>query len=246
MTDLSAFEPAALYDRYTVEIEFTEPLCGGVPKDPKLIEAWVKARTGHDDDLTKKQVDAVTQDLVDEVAEASWIGFLRDTALGLYIESRQVKAMLRECGSVLRFFEQKRGSKQVMQHGVEVKAVDADGAILGTGSKIPLGCDKPAGCEERPIHVDTPQGKRNALKRVDYVSPGTRLRFQVWILKTSPQEKRHLGEADLVKILTLGQHNGLGADRSQQRGKFRVVAFSRVAAESAVADDAFDLLTASA
>ena len=45
---------------------------------------------------------------------------------------------------------------------------------------------------------------------------------------TAPGEKRHIGEAELKDIFAFAQENGLGADRSQGRGKFVVTAFNVV------------------
>lgn len=207
-----------LYDTFSVTIKMRDKLHGGVPKNPDVLEDHIKRKTGYDDEQTKQQVTDAQEDL-QEIVEESWNGFLCDEEKGLYIRALQVKAMLRECGSVLLFFKKKRGSKQIVQHGFEVKAPDG-------GDKLFLGRDKPDGHTEGPIHVMTPQGPRTALKRVDYVE-GVTIKFEVWILKTSPQESRHLGEKDLLEMLKLAQENGLGADRSQGSGKLDVVEFAK-------------------
>jgi len=75
--------------------------------------------------------------------------------------------------------------------------------------------------------VVTPQGPRTAIKRVDYVQHVS-FSFEVWVLTTAAQEKRHVGEEELKRMLALGQENGLGADRSQGQGKFEVTAFEKV------------------
>lgn len=230
MQPLPRFESSKLYDKYDVTIKIRERICGGVPRNKSLIEAWVKAGTGHDDATTKAQVEEITSEMVDEVAESSWIGFIRDAKLGLVVETRCVKAMLRECFTVLRVFSQKRGSKDIYQHALEVKpvTVNEDGTFTVTpGTRLPLGREKPDGTDEKPIHVMTPQGPRTALKRVDYVT-GAVISFRLWVLETEPAEKRRITEDDVVRVLTLAQEDGLGADRSQQQGKFDVVHFKRV------------------
>ena len=137
---------------------------------------------------------------------------------GLYIETRQVKAMLKQSASLLRITTQKIGSKQILAEGMEVKGLPP------TPERLYLGCEQPDGHNEGPIHVKTAQGPRTSIKRVDYVERAE-LRFEIWVLKTAAQEKRHIGKADLERILTHAQENGLGADRSQTRGKFDVVKF---------------------
>lgn len=207
-----------LYDRYAVTIAFREWLCGGTPRNQELIEAWVKARTGHDDALTKQQTAEALAALTDQVAEKSWIGFPADDR-GLFVWSRQVKALFREAATMLRITTQKMGSKQIFQHGFEIKEP-------GTGGdRLHLDRKEADGTDESPIHVVTAQGPRTALRRMDYVTKA-KLSFEIWVLRTEAAEKRHVGKEEIVKMLAFCQENGLGASRSQGYGKFDVVEFS--------------------
>ena len=214
-------DSSQLYDIYTLEIAMRDKLCGGVPKNPDVLDDWVKTKTGHDDEQTAQLTEEARAALLDTVTEKSWNGFLADPDNGLFIEARQLKAMFKECASLLRITVQKSGSKQILQHGFEVKALDG-------GARIYLGRQKADGYVEGPIHVSTAQGPRTALKRVDYVE-GVTLTFAVWVLRTAPGEKRHLGARDIETMLALAQENGFGADRSQGRGKFDVVRFEKAA-----------------
>ena len=226
-TDLkSLFDSSTLYDQYAVTITIRERMDGGVPKDPEMIRGWVASRTGHEDDTTEAQIKAHLPDIeaaTEAVAQSSWCGFKKDTR-GYYVEARQVKAMLRESSTLLGITKKKRGSKQIVQHGFEVRG-------HGGGSKVYLKhptddmADPDIQNEERAIHVVTAQGPRSALKRTDYVEAGTRLTFQIWVLGTAPQETRHIGHDTLVQMLKHAQENGLGANRSQGSGKFDVTGF---------------------
>lgn len=217
---INQFDAKSLYDVYHVGIKMRGRLYGGTPRNKGLIEAWVKARTGCDDKITKEQVEAALDLVVDETAEKSWVGFHGDDK-GLFIAANNAKAMLKQSASMLGILKKKRGSKQIVSEGMEVKAVD------GT-DRIYFDKTAPDGVDERPIHVQTAQGPRAALKRSDYVE-GVEIMFSIWVLKTAPAETRHIGEQDLVQILTFSQENGLGADRSQGAGKFDVVMFEKAA-----------------
>lgn len=221
----SIIDSSELYDRYRIGITIRERMDGGVPKDPKLIEQWVAAKTGHKDEETQKQVESHMPDVeaaADEVAETMWCGFKRDVEREfIFIETRQVKAMLRECCVVLGITKKKRGSRQVIQHGFEIKGLEG-------GSKIPINV-KSEGTHEGAIHVMTPQGPRSALKRVDYVGPDSSLVFELWVLGTHHTETRHLGEKDIRRMFALAQEDGLGANRSQGSGKFDVTEFEVLA-----------------
>lgn len=209
-----------LYDIYRVKLAMRDRLYGGIPRNKDLIKAWVEASTGYADEISEKLTEEAKDKMVDNVAEKSWIGFYRDEKKGLYLEARCVKAAIKQCASVLGITKQKRGSKQILHEGAEVKAMDG-------GNRLWLGKQEADGIDERPIHVMTPQGPRTALKRGDYVE-GVVLEFEIWVLTTAAQETRHIGEEQLRDILTLAQENGIGADRSQGKGKFDVVEFTKV------------------
>jgi hypothetical protein len=216
------FDARELYDIYRVEIQFVDRVCGGMPKNPDLLKGWIAATTEHDDDTTTQQEKEARDAILAPTEEKSWNGFPGD-GRGLFIWARQIKALFKECATMLRVTTTKLGSKQIFQHGFEIKGVDA----AGPADRIYLGRSQPDAFAEGPIHVQTAQGPRTAIKRVDYVE-GATLKFEVWVLHTEHAEKRHIDEETLARMLTFGQENGLGADRSQGHGKFKVVEFSRV------------------
>lgn len=219
MSTVNRFDPRALYSIYRVTVQFREWLCGGMPRNKELIRAWVEASTGHADEKTEKLIQEDAELVVNEVAEKVWQGFPED-AHGLFVPTRQVKALLKQSASLLGITKTKRGSKQILAEGLEVKA-------LHGGERLHLGLKVPSGTYENAIHVMTAQGPRTALRRMDYVEQPA-LTFEVWVLGTAPQETRHIGEKELVAILQHAQENGLGASRSQGYGKFNVTKFEVV------------------
>jgi hypothetical protein len=218
-TTKNEWDSSNLYDIYRVKLRIRDKICGGMPKNPDLIRDWVKAGTAHDDERTTVQTAEALEALVDDTTEKSWNTFPSDDG-GVFIWSRQIKALFKECASMLRVTVEKRGSKQVFQHGFEIKGLKKD-------DRVYLGPKEPNGYDEGPIHVQTAQGPRTALKRVDYVLT-PEVAFDVWVLATHAAETRHVGEDALRSLLLFGQENGLGADRSQGRGKFDVLEFTRV------------------
>ena len=226
MTD-SRFSARRLYDTYRVTIAIREKLCGGKPKNEELLADHIRRTTGHDDELTRRQIEeaqsklpdlAGLQDIEEEKLEKASTRFLSDER-GLYLDTYQIKAMFRQCASMLGIYKKKRGSKQICAEGAEIKGVDHE-------SRVYLGKKEPDGTDESVVHAMTPKGPISGIKRVDYVS-GVALSFEVWVLKTEAAETRHIGEKDVVEILTFAQENGLGADRSRGFGKFDVVEFQK-------------------
>jgi hypothetical protein len=202
-----------LYDVYAVTIVLKGRLCGGIPKNKDLIGDWIRAKTGFDDEKTAEQIENM-EEHVEQKAEKSWNGFYQDER-GLCIECRCIKAMLKECATVLKITEKKRGSKQLFQHAMLVKPIDSDDDV------IPLGLKEPTGMMENVVHAIGPKGPQTALKRVDYVE-GVTISFRIFVLKTAAAETRHIGEEQIRQILCLAQDDGLGADRSQGKGTFIV------------------------
>jgi hypothetical protein len=222
MTD-ERFSPARLYDRYRVKIAICDRICGGMPKNPDLIKTWVESTTGHADEITEKLIQENAELVVNAVAEKCWNGFPEDPKHGLFIPCRNIKACLKQSAQLLGIYKKQRGSKQIMAEGMEVKANEFNGRT----DRVYLGKKAPDGTDESAIHVMTAQGPRTALRRMDYVTQ-PEISFEIWVLKTATQETRHIGEEQLVEILTHAQENGLGASRSQGEGKFEVVEFQKI------------------
>jgi hypothetical protein len=214
---LTEFNPRSLYDVYSVAIAFRGRICGGMPRNKELIRAWVESTTGHADAKAEELIQQDAELVLNAVQEKSWIGFPEDETGGLFVPARNVKAMLKQSASLLAITKKKRGSKQILAEGLEVKAIDG-------GDRIYLGRKKPDGTEENAIHVMTAQGPRTALRKMDHVI-GAKLSFEIWVLKTHAAETRHIGRDDVVEILRHAQENGCGASRSQGEGKFDVTGF---------------------
>jgi hypothetical protein len=109
-----------LYTKIDVKIK-TDRIVGGTPKSKSVIEAWQKA-VGATKDQTQKMVDemgdqVITDEEMQENIEKAWTGFRKDEK-GLYIEGRQIKAMLKESGNVTGITRTFSGSKNFITNGV--------------------------------------------------------------------------------------------------------------------------------
>jgi CRISPR/Cas system CSM-associated protein Csm4 (group 5 of RAMP superfamily) len=222
----SKFDSRRLYDVYRITIAVREQICGGKPQNDELLADHIRRKTGYNDELTKKQLENAKimgeeglRELTDEKLEKARTGFLSD-GKGLYIDTYQLKAMIKQSAQMLGIYKKKRGTKNMCAEGCEVKGPDHE-------SRVYLGVKVPDGTDENVVHAMTPQGPISGIKHVDYVRK-PKLTFEVWVLKTAPAETRHISEDDLVEILTFSQENGVGADRARGMGKFDVVEFGKV------------------
>lgn len=199
-----------MYLKFDVALQFRDRLYGGLPRQAKMVDQYIEAKFGEENlDLAEKIKAEV--DLVEET-ERVWTGFRTDEK-GLYICDYQVKAMLKQCGSLLGIYTQKRGTKNIVKEALFIKP-----------SRLYLDREEPDGTEDIAGHVMTMQGKRSILKRCDYALQPL-ISFQIWLLDVN----KVTGD-DLKSILELGQEVGLGSNRSFEAGKFDVTKFEAVAA----------------
>lgn len=225
-------EELNLWKRHSITLGITNRIVGGVPTDPELIKGWISANmpevVAEEQRKLAEKTLAELPKATEEKAEGMWTTFKRTDA-GVYIEGRQVKALFKECANILReklIQEERKGrkaeEKTTKSAFTALKAKLAERLFVEEhvvfiqrgGKNLP----KPDGMEERAIHVDTAQGPRTALKRVDYIMAPASVKFTVRFLDDG------VINLDLIKIiLEFGGWNGLGADRSQGNGLFQVI-----------------------
>jgi hypothetical protein len=191
-------------------------LVGGIPRHPEIVKRWQEARWGKPlptDPQTPDEAAAITvenlgnQAMSDEEKAAIWTGFAEKDGY-LVIESRQVKAMLKESANIVKPLVPDTRGKTIPLRSRVAERVFVHPHFLS------LGVAQPTGTIERPIHVMTAQGPRTALKRTDYVdNPVIECTLRVL-------DDGMITEKILRFILDHASENGLGTDRSQGAGTF--------------------------
>ena len=240
-------EDKELWKVYTVKLQVLDKLYGGLPKDPNLIEGFLKGKG-----LSPAEAEARAKVIAPEIdqsipedegqkAEGMWAGFKKDDK-GLYIETRQIKAMLKEsCGESEMWKDKRKGFMSRLagtvfpkgEGGVDLSRIylyrDGKALTRPDGFEEPI-CDvgtpisQPDGFEETVGHIKGPQGPRSILKRADYViSPVIHFDLKVG--------GKAVSEKDLKYLFEFGQEVGLGAGRSQEKGKFQMLELKLKAAE---------------
>ncbi|WWT39994.1 hypothetical protein [Microcystis phage Mae-JY09] len=241
-----AAERSRLFLTYRVRLEFAGKLMGGVPKDPKIIEGWLRSKAGIDDteEVRRGMLRTLTElgaqvsegdsfeDLVAAseklAAERSTCGFKRD-GTGLYIEARQLKAAIKESVNILfaggRWGTTKKGPKNYTAERLFVRGTDPEHP-----ERIHLGITEPDGIELVIGHVSGPQGQRSTLGYHEYAE-----RRAIEFLIDSTDAKAGAGSVEdsidpehWPLIWLHMEANGIGALRSQGHGQFATTAFERV------------------
>lgn len=195
-------ETKGLYQTYDVEIEMRDKLLGGKPKTEKLIKSWLEAR-GRVGTLGKEveEIDATEEE------KKAWSGFKKDEK-GLYIDSYQIKGMVKETRKGVALLINKKGLVGFIQSYFFVYP-----------ARIHLGKEKPDGFIEESAVVMGPRGPRSILKRHDYVE-NVLLSFEIKFFDTGI-----LTEKILRLIFEAGQEVGLGTNRHEggEFGRFKVL-----------------------
>jgi hypothetical protein len=222
---------ADLWSTYSATLAFRDKLIGGVPKDPRLIEGWLRAKAGINDGQELRQAmlrtlaeigvdvhedasdEALTQASTALASQRRTTGFKIDGD-ELYVESRQVKAMLKESTNVVFAGERWGPTRKA------ARSFFAERVFVGP-DKLRLGVAEPTGVETIVGHVAGPAGPRSTLGYYEYVQLA-RLEFGVQVLRDCITPDQWLD------IWGHAQENGFGALRSQGYGRFDLVQWRRV------------------
>ena len=214
------------YSEYDVALQVRERICGGIPVEEETIRKWLEGRgVTPKEAATRAKVimgEIGTEEYVKETEKGSWTTFKRDDT-GIYLEPRQIRALIKESAFILELTKNVRGLRQRLQHGLVIKPdriyLQRDGGPV----------KEVDGQAEGPIHVMSPQGPRTALKRQDYVT-APMIEFMVRVVNpVGKDETLYLTEERLRACFEWGQDGiGLGASRSQDEGKFDIVRFEKV------------------
>lgn len=232
---LPSFTPSStLFTQYGVVARFRSKVIGGVPRDPDIIQNWLRKNTGIDntEELRRLTIEtlrdrygvevpeAATEEQMREAVEAATAeyagerhvnGFKRLPSGELFIEGRQVKAMMKEVTNILyageRWGQTRKGPKSFLAERVFVREL-----------AIPLGVYEPTGIERIIGHITDKNGPRSMLTDYEFVEVPT----VAWTMSSLNDE---LGMEEWTELLTLAMENGLGSVRSQGYGTFDVVSF---------------------
>lgn len=214
--------------RYKVTLSLAN-LVGGVPSDPKVAEGWIRTKLGDQaDDARIAEMVAetmatrnISQD--EAVAEVNKFknlnGFKRFESTGaLYVEGRQVKAMLKEAVSIavaakkitmIGWGETRKWLTKYFPEHVFVTDVSIPLYQLNEDDeKVPV--MEPTGIHQQFVHTH----RGSAIQYQEFVDDPV---ITFTIISDHPFTRKEWG-----MIMTTAEKNGLGASRSQGYGTFDV------------------------
>lgn len=225
-----AYRDKAYPEKYRCTLHIHE-LTGGIPSDPKIVANWLRSRFEERDETIARLVQETMQELgsieidkaVEHLVESSTVNTFKRFPDGtVYLEGRCVKAMLKEAANIAvdagRIPQRIGGSggkyarhprKWIAEH------------VFVVEDRIPLHIHvDDLKRVTRPISVLNRQGRFTALK-ASHIAEDVKITFHV-------VSDGGLSEEVWAHIWLTAQQNGLGADRSQGSGRFRVIEWEPV------------------
>src|SRR6266699_73606 len=208
------FEEEAYPFRYHGQIQVAT-IAGGIPTDEKVAEGWIKAKLNAKDDIIREMVAQTMAERGVTAEEAAKIvdiekhlnGFKRDPERGLYVEGRQLKACLKEAGSVAVAAGKLEGGRSWGKTNKGLLSFFAEHVFV-VEDRLYLGVKEPSGIVQR--FVSTFRG--TGIQYMEYVDNAV-------IDFTITSDWSFTGKQWGLLWLT-AQQQGLGASRSQGFGRF--------------------------
>jgi hypothetical protein len=214
-------------------------LMGGTPKDQKVAEAWLKSKLGADRNDQIREIVAqimaeqgVDVDTATELANAhkNLNGFRQDER-GLYLEGRILKAALKEAISVSVASGDIKGrgwgatNKGLLAYFAEHAFILEEKMYLHLDGKPIL---EPEGIAQKFVHT----WRGNGIQYEEYL---TTAEVDFTLISDHPFTLK-----DWAFIWTKGQHQGIGASRSQGYGTYSLIKWDglSLAAKKILKDEA--------
>lgn len=208
------YEEIAYPYRYKGRIEVAT-IAGGVPTDEKVAEGWIRSKIQDKEEVIREMIAQTMAERGVSAEEAAKMvdmtkhlnGFKRDPERGLYVEGRQLKAALKEAGSVAVGAGKLEKGRAWGTTNKGLLSFFSEHVFV-VDDRLYLGVSEPTGIVQR--FVSTFRG--TGIQYMEYVENAV-INFTVitdWEFKGE-----HWG-----MIWLTAQQLGLGASRSQGFGRF--------------------------
>ncbi|PWT75308.1 MAG: hypothetical protein C5B60_05530 [Chloroflexi bacterium] len=219
-----------IWTRYLVTWQFKNKLCGSVPQSPDLIKPWLAARAPKVvpaavaagdaptlDDLEAEVLESLPDQGDTETVDRITLGFQANQT-GLYLRSGTIKAHLKDCARQLM---KPLDFKNLRSHVADAVYLEDDEIpILRTLVNKQAIVTAHDGDFEVAVHVMTPRGPRNSLKRIRYIDqPAIQFTMRVLLKRLTDQTHRKEDEV-LETIFDYGSVHGYGGERGMGMGRY--------------------------
>ncbi len=196
---------------YVVVLQFTGKFAASIPRTRDEIKNMLTFRMPGKEPENSVPIEDLTEQVVQEVGAdegeflPGWATFKFDEN-GLYYEGRNVRGHMKDCAlQISKFFPDIAYFRAKVANKVYVVT-----------DVMPLSRKDPDGCEQFFIQVMTAQGPRSSIKYIDWVEKPI-LSFRLRVLNDGIIKESHLRA-----IFEYGSVHGMGQERSQGWGRYRL------------------------
>ena len=196
-------------------------IAGGIPTSTKVAEGWLRTKLAEKDDLIREMVaktmverGVTAEEAAEAVAEDQHLNGFKRGDSGLYIDGRQLKAAIKEAGSVAVA----AGKLKPRGWGSTNKGIKSFLAehVFVVEDVLPLGADEPTGIAQRFVHTF----RGNGIQYEEYVE-NAEINFTVIT-------DQALTDEEWAMLWLTGEQEGIGASRSQGFGRYEVAKWERI------------------
>lgn len=197
--------------------ELLEPMLGTVPKNEKIFTKYVAEKMGDFQGHPIKTIEEYDEEVasVPEDIDGTATGFHTDDE-GIFIYNYMILGNIKNN----LFICMSNGQGKVLNYK---KSADLFLNIYPRKIRFKRGEEfliKADDSLERSLRADTPKGPRTFLAKSDIINAGTRIKFEVKLMRND----RGLTPEMVVRALKIGKENGLGQWRgSGGYGKFKLL-----------------------
>jgi hypothetical protein len=216
-----------MWRRFSVRFDFLTRVCGGVPADPDMVEAWLKARAPKVRPPQSKSIDQIAEEVFatlptepDEEEQQTLNCFQRVDGV-LQFGYRTIRGHIKELAGTLSALyvgkiEKEKSFAVKVKNGVYYPPESIWIPLRRTATGAPV--TEPDGTYQKAVHIMTHQGPRSALKTIEYVE-GASMEFTLLVLNNT-QGKLVVSEMDLKTLFEYGGVHGFGPERGDGQGKY--------------------------
>lgn len=200
-----------MFKDYTVEMRFEERLCGSVPLSKELVRPWLEARKPTkkpEEGKSIEEIEKEVQDSVEEAVEKTTLGFQKHTGV-LFVRGGTIKAHLKDCSNQIKEVLKIKALRAKVANKVYV----GEYRVFLYTPEGKLASEKDDEFQQ-PVHVMTPQGPRNALKIIQFLS-FPHISFTLKIL-----EDKEVNVDVIASIFEYGSIHGYGGERGMGEGRY--------------------------
>lgn len=228
-----SYQSRAYPYRYAGEI-FLESIAGGTPKDPTVIEGWLRTKLADKEDLIREEVAHVMVDMglsrddaVSHLENTKHLNGFRSDENGLFLLGMQLKACLKESANIRWPARQWTVGKKLKAATSKTEASSSDVKkatrswfpehVFVVEDRLYFGC---TGADE--VFLGFPRNWRGDTSiQLAEVLREARLSFTV-------ETDYEFSDEDWAMLWTTAERNGLGACRSQGFGRFAVTRWDQI------------------